>query len=181
MGAFDRLHDLEDVTFALFGGRSRHGGAAGDGLRAPHVELRQRDVLALAASGDYRAVVCGTAGRAALPAAWIGAPRAGVPFLLWASLWAHPRSAAHALSYPALRQIYSSADAVVTYGSHVSAYVREARGTQRARRPAGGRQRFLGGAGRSPRFQRNPAGMGSIGVQGVVYRSPSPGKGTLGD
>ncbi len=47
-----------------------------------------------------------------------------MPLILWASLWAHPRSAAHALSYPALRRLYRSADAVVTYGPHVSAYVR---------------------------------------------------------
>ena len=110
------------MTYALFGGRSLHGGGGGE-LDAPPLQVRQRDVFALAASGDYRAVVCGTGGRTALPAAFRGARRAGVPFLLWASLWAHPRSVAHALGYPALRHIYRSADAVVTYGSHVSAYV----------------------------------------------------------
>ena len=56
------------------------------------------------------------------------APRA-VPLILWASLWAHPRSAAHALSYLPLLRLYRSADAVVTYGPHVSAYVR-ARGAR---------------------------------------------------
>jgi glycosyltransferase involved in cell wall biosynthesis len=50
-----------------------------------------------------------------------------VPLILWASLWAHPRSLAHALSYVPLRRLYRSADAVVTYGPHVSAYV-QARG-----------------------------------------------------
>jgi glycosyltransferase involved in cell wall biosynthesis len=50
-----------------------------------------------------------------------------VPLLLWSSLWAHPRSPAHALSYPLLRRLYREADAVVTYGPHVSAYV-QARG-----------------------------------------------------
>jgi glycosyltransferase involved in cell wall biosynthesis len=48
---------------------------------------------------------------------------------LWASLWAHPRSLAHALSYVPLRRLYRSADAVVAYGDHVSAYVR-ARGAR---------------------------------------------------
>ena len=80
---------------------------------------------ALAASGDYRAVVCPTGGRVAPLATWAGARRARVPLILWASLWAHPRSAAHALSYLPLRRLYRSADAVVTYGPHVSAYVRE--------------------------------------------------------
>ena len=40
-----------------------------------------------------------TGGRLALPAAWAGARRARVPVILWTSLWAHPRSPAHALSY----------------------------------------------------------------------------------
>jgi glycosyltransferase involved in cell wall biosynthesis len=74
-------------------------------------------------------VVCPTGGRVAPLATWAGARRAGVPLILWASLWAHPRSAAHALSYLPLRRLYRSADAVVTYGPHVSAYVR-ARGAR---------------------------------------------------
>jgi glycosyltransferase involved in cell wall biosynthesis len=69
-------------------------------------------------------VVCSTGGRLAPLAAWAGARAGRVPLLLWASLWAHPRSAAHALSYLPLRRLYGRADAVVTYGPHVSAYVR---------------------------------------------------------
>jgi glycosyltransferase involved in cell wall biosynthesis len=132
VGAFARLHELEDVEFALFGGRSKHGAPPSTGalpLPFPHRHVRQRELLALSASGRYRAVVCGTGGRVALPASWAGARRARVPLILWASLWAHPRSAAHALSYPLLRRLYGSADAVVTYGEHVSAYVR-ARGAR---------------------------------------------------
>jgi glycosyltransferase involved in cell wall biosynthesis len=93
-------------------------------------EVPERAVHALAASGRYRAVICGTGGRVALPAAWRGARRARIPFVLWASLWAHPRSVAHALSSLPLRAIYRDADAIATYGSHVSAYVR-ARGATR--------------------------------------------------
>jgi glycosyltransferase involved in cell wall biosynthesis len=69
-------------------------------------------------------VVAGISGRVALPAAHLGARRAHVPFVLWATLWAHPRTAAHALSYLPLRHIYRDADAIATYGPHVSAYVR---------------------------------------------------------
>ena len=128
VGAFARLHAQENVEFALFGGRSRHGaGVAGQtssqALPFPHRRLRQYEIAALAASGDYRAVVSSTGGRVALPASWAGTRRARVPLILWASLWAHPRSAAHVLSYLALQRLYRSADAVVTYGSHVSAYV----------------------------------------------------------
>jgi glycosyltransferase involved in cell wall biosynthesis len=148
LGAFARLSEREDVEFALFGGRSQHGFQAaaadratpaatdatapagpGERLPFPHRNVAQREIAALAASGRYRAIVCSTGGRIALPAAWAGARRARAPLILWTSLWAHPRSAAHLLSYPALRRLYRSADAVVTYGPHVSAYVR-ARGAR---------------------------------------------------
>jgi glycosyltransferase involved in cell wall biosynthesis len=130
VAAFTRLHEREQVEFALFGGRSKHGGGEYVGeLPFPHRYVRQHETERLAASGEYRAVVCSTGGRVALPATWAGARRGGVALIVWASLWAHPRSAAHALSYVALTRLYRSADAVVTYGPHVSAYVR-ARGAR---------------------------------------------------
>ncbi len=130
VGAFARLHEHEDIEVALFGGRVKHGGAAFEGqLPFPHRHLHQRELAGLAASGRYRAVVCPTGGRVAPGALWIGARRARVPLILWASLWAHPRSVAHAFSYLPLRHLYRSADAVVTYGPHVSAYVK-ARGAR---------------------------------------------------
>jgi glycosyltransferase involved in cell wall biosynthesis len=131
VGAFARLHEREGIEVALFGGRSKHGGDAfTDELPFPHRHVRQHEPAALAASGSYRAVVCSTGGRIALPAAWAGARWAGVPLILWSSLWAHPRSPVHAASYLALRgRLYRSAEAIVTYGPHVSAYVR-ARGAR---------------------------------------------------
>jgi glycosyltransferase involved in cell wall biosynthesis len=129
VGAFARLHALEGVEFALFGGRSQHGGVAAAELPFPHRHVRQRELARLAAAGRHRAVVVSTGGRAALPAAWAGARRAGAPVILWSALWAHPRSVAHAFSYVALRRLYRSADAVVVYGPHVEAYVR-ARGAR---------------------------------------------------
>lgn len=134
VGAFARLHELEGIELALFGGRSRHGPetltqAWTATLPFPHRRVSERDAGRLAASGHHRAVVCSTGGRIALPAAWAGARRAHAPVILWASLWAHPRSVAHLFSYPALLRLYRSADAIVTYGPHVSAYVR-ARGAR---------------------------------------------------
>ncbi len=125
VGAFQCLHERENVELALFGGRLKHGGGStAEDLPFPHHHVREHELYALAASGRYRAVVCPTGGRVAPLASWAGARRARVPLILWASLWAHPRSAAHALSYPALQRLYRSAGAVVTYGPHVSAYVR---------------------------------------------------------
>lgn len=130
VGAFERLHACEQVELALFGGRSKHGGeASAPDLPFPHAHVREREVYRMAASGRYRAVVVPTGGRVAMGAAWAGARRARVPLILWASLWAHPRSVPHSLSYLALRRLYRSADAVVTYGLHVSDYVR-ARGAK---------------------------------------------------
>jgi glycosyltransferase involved in cell wall biosynthesis len=112
-------------VFALIGGDVRHGGGGDSGdLPFPVIRPPQRGVLRLAASGRFRAVVAGLSGRVALPAAYAGARRAKVPFVLWATIWAHPRTAAHAVSYLPLRHIYRHADAITTYGPHVSAYVR---------------------------------------------------------
>jgi glycosyltransferase involved in cell wall biosynthesis len=124
VGAFRALHEREGVEFALFGGRALHATAGEAELPFPHRHVAQGEVRRLAASGDYRAVVGSTGGRVALPGAYRGARGAGVPFVLWTSLWAHPRSLAGAAGYLPLRRIYRSADAVVTYGPHVSAYVR---------------------------------------------------------
>jgi glycosyltransferase involved in cell wall biosynthesis len=49
--------------------------------------------------------------------------------VLWASLWAQPRSLAGLAGALPLRRIYRGADAIATYGPHVSAYVR-ARGAR---------------------------------------------------
>ena len=130
VGALARLHEREGIELATFGGRYKHGGAGFEReMPFPHRHVRPRELFALAASGDYRAVVCPTGGRLAPLATWAGARRARAALILWASLWAHPRSAAHALSYLPLRHLYRSADAVVTYGPHVSAYV-QARGAR---------------------------------------------------
>lgn len=130
VGAFAQLHEHEGIELALFGGRYKHGS---EGFTAempfPHRYVRPRELARLAASGDYRAVVCPTGGRLAPLATWAGARRTRVPLILWASLWAHPRSIAHALTYLPLRRLYGSADAVVAYGPHVSAYV-SARGAR---------------------------------------------------
>ena len=124
VGAFRALHERVGIELALFGGRSHHATAGVPEPGVPAREVPQSGVLALAASGAYRAVVCGTAGRVALPAAWTGARRAGVPFVLWSALWAHPRSAAHVAGALLLRAIYRDADAVVAYGPHVASFAR---------------------------------------------------------
>jgi len=123
-GAFAALHAREGIELALFGGRSHHATAGVADPGVPHRHVAQRDVLRLAAAGGHRAVVCGTAGRIALPAAWRGARRAGVPFLLWSALWAELGTPAHLAARPLLRRIHRDADAVVAYGPHVAEHAR---------------------------------------------------------
>jgi len=130
VGAFAALHRRVPIELAIFGGRSTHATAGVADPGVPHRYVRQREIHALAASRTYRTVICGTAGRTALPAAWLGARRARVPFVLWTALWAHPRTPAHVLGgAPLLAALYRDADAVVAYGPHVGAFAR-ARGSR---------------------------------------------------
>jgi glycosyltransferase involved in cell wall biosynthesis len=123
-GAFAELHARERLELALFGGRSHHATAGLDDPGVPFRRVRQHEVFAAAAAGRHRAVVCGTAGRVALPAAWRGARRAGVPFLLWSALWAELVTPAHLAAWPLMAGIYRDADAVVAYGEHVAGFAR---------------------------------------------------------
>jgi glycosyltransferase involved in cell wall biosynthesis len=131
IGAFERLHERVGIELALYGGPHQHGAPPVEPpAYVPHRLVSQREVGALVASGSYRAVVAGTGGRVALPLAWRAARRHGLPFVFWAALWRTPRTAAHLAALPLMRDIYRNADAVVTYGDHVSAHVR-AHGAQR--------------------------------------------------
>jgi glycosyltransferase involved in cell wall biosynthesis len=95
--------------------------AALDGVRV----YRESEAGAVrrAATGGYRVVICGLGGRIALPGAYLAARARGIPFILWATMWSHPRTPFHALSFLPARHLYRNADAVVTYGPHVSGYV----------------------------------------------------------
>ena len=93
VGAFAKLHEREDVVFALFGGDVRHGGGA-------RSERGCRSRCSARSSTRSRAGrrrlprrgggALGAASRRSPPTS--GPARARVPFVLWASLWAHPRT-----------------------------------------------------------------------------------------
>jgi glycosyltransferase involved in cell wall biosynthesis len=123
-GAFGALHERVALQLALFGGRSHHATAGLDDPGVPFRRVTQREVHALAASGRFAAVVCGTAGRVALPAAFLGAQRAHSPFVLWSALWGDLGTPAHRAARPLLRRVHRDAAVVVGYGPHVAAYAR---------------------------------------------------------
>jgi glycosyltransferase involved in cell wall biosynthesis len=123
-GAFAALHARVPLRLALFGGRSHHATAGVGDPGVPFVTVTQRQVHALAARADHAAVVCGTAGRVALPAAFTGARRARRPFVLWSALWGDLTTPAHLAARPLMRCIHRRAAVVVGYGPHVTAYAR---------------------------------------------------------
>jgi glycosyltransferase involved in cell wall biosynthesis len=106
----------------------QHAGPPIDGLTVHRTG--ELGAVRLAGSGRYRAVIAGIDGRIALPGSYLAARARRIPFVLWATIWAHPRTPAHALSYLPTRHLYRSADAVATYGSHVSRYVESHRGAR---------------------------------------------------
>jgi glycosyltransferase involved in cell wall biosynthesis len=93
-----------------------------------HALEHQYEAFGLARGHD--AIISSLVGRIALPAAYLGARRRRRPFVLWASMWRHPRTAAHLGSFPSMRHVYRRADAIVTYGPHVSEYVTRHRGSE---------------------------------------------------
>ena len=130
-GAFEALGERLPLTLALFGGPHQHGAPPGPPPASVDVlEVDQREISRLVASGEHSAVIVGTGGRVALPLAWRAARRSGLPFIFWAALWHTPSTPAHLAALALMRRIYRRADAVVTYGPHVSAYV-AARGAMR--------------------------------------------------
>ena len=84
---------------------------------------------ALALGRRYDALIAPFAGGAILPATYASARLYRRPFVLWASVWAWPRSLTHGLTLPLTRRIYRDADAVIAYGEHVRRFVARARGT----------------------------------------------------
>jgi glycosyltransferase involved in cell wall biosynthesis len=123
-GAFVALHERVPLRLALFGGRSHHATAGVDDPGVPYVRVTQRQVHSLAVRGGFASVVCGTAGRVALPAAFLGAERARAPFVLWTALWGDLNTPAHRAARPLLRHIHRRAAIVVGYGPHVTDYAR---------------------------------------------------------
>jgi glycosyltransferase involved in cell wall biosynthesis len=132
---YQRLHERHGVEVLCYGGGERYVPAWFSDLDAqlasapfPARRLDGGAREALSVAQRYDAVIAPFAGGAILPAAYAGARRHRRPFVLWASVWAQPRSAAHLLALPVTRHIYRHADAVVAYGEHVRRFVREIRG-----------------------------------------------------
>ncbi len=131
---YSRLAERHGVEVLCYGGGERYVPAWFADLdaqlaRAPFPARRLGGTgEALRLGRRYETVIAPFAGGRLLPAAYAGARRSGAGFVLWASVWAQPRSATHLLALPATRHIYRHADAVVAYGEHVRTFVSRIRG-----------------------------------------------------
>ncbi len=127
---YERLYERHGVEVLCYGGGERYVPAwftdLDRQLEAAPFPARRIDgaAQAFAAARRYDAVIAPFAGGAILPAAYFGARR----FVLWASVWAQPRSLRHDVAWPVTRRIYRGADAVVAYGDHVRRFVAGIRG-----------------------------------------------------
>ena len=131
---YQRLAERHGVEVLCYGGGDRYVPAWFSDLDAqlaaaefPARRLRNAGE-ALTIGRHYDAVIAPFAGGAILPEAYVGAKLNRRPFILWASVWAQPRSVAHAVALPVTRHIYRHADAVVAYGEHVRRFVAAIRG-----------------------------------------------------
>lgn len=125
-------HELEVLCFGAGGRYVPEWFADLDAqlARAPFPARRldgPRETLTL--GRRYELLIAPFAGGAILPAAYASARMHRRPFVLWASVWAPPRSLTHALTLPLTRRIYRDADAVITYGEHVRRFVAHERRT----------------------------------------------------
>ena len=134
MPLFERLADRHQLEVVCFGGGARYVpewfSDLDQQLAAAPFPARRLDGAreAFAVARDYELVIAPFAGGATLPAAYMGARRFERRFVLWASVWAQPRSVAHAAALPMIRLIYRDADAVIAYGEHVRRFVAGIRG-----------------------------------------------------
>ena len=131
---YERLAQRHAVEVLCYGGAERYVppwfADLDSQLAAASFPARRLGGLreALALGHRYEAVIAPFAGGALLPAAYVGAKAFRRTFVLWASVWVQPRSAAHTLARPAIRHIYRHADAVLAYGEHVRRFVSDIRG-----------------------------------------------------
>jgi glycosyltransferase involved in cell wall biosynthesis len=133
---YERLAARHGVEVICYAGGDRYAPPwITDGLdaqlRAAPFPARRLDGGARAAfqvARSYDAVIAPYAGGAILPAAYAGVRAHRRAFVLWASVWAQPRSAANTLALPVTRHIYRHADAVLAYGEHARRFVASIRG-----------------------------------------------------
>lgn len=73
--------------------------------------------------GRYDVLIKCISGKIPLLVSFLIAKSRGIPFVLWTGLWHHPHTLLHQLTFPIVRWIYRTSDAIVVYGPHVRDYL----------------------------------------------------------
>ena len=171
------LHEAEGIEIAIYDGRLHHATPGVEDPGVPFRRVSQRGVAALAAAGGHRAVIATSAGRIALPAAYWGARRAGVPFLYWTGIWSQLTTPAHLAAIPLVRRIERARRRDHRLRPARRGIRPLARRHERPRRAAAGRRRLL--VGRRRRAGRTRAGRRPAAAR-AVRRARRAGQGPPG-
>ncbi len=102
------------------GGRFDHEYLARSNLSSPVAAARLASRLW---SSDYELVIAGLAGYAMLPVSYLVTRLKGVRFILWTGVWHDIDTVGHRLLRPWVNRVYRNADAILTYGKHVNAFL----------------------------------------------------------
>jgi len=132
---FKRLSELTPTEFLLFSdGGERYWG----GRQLPAIKTLDARILRGVWLGRTRitpglpravmrssrdVVVKDINGKLALPMTYVAARLRRRPFVLWTGIWSHPRRGLNRWSSSIVRYFYRHADAILTYGRHVSEFV----------------------------------------------------------
>jgi len=133
---FERLSKVMDVEFLLCTDGTEefwqpHLGTTDAAIRSTRVVGRpimpglsfNPAVLGELRRRDYDVVIKCINGRFELAGTYAIAKARDIPFVFWMEIWWHPMNALGWLSYPALHAVERGADAIVTDGPQMSAYV----------------------------------------------------------
>lgn len=131
VGAYETLSKLLSVKFFFYSDgnepywekRNPVGGARIDAETIPGWNILPRirispQLVWRLLRDDYDVVIKCINGRFALPVTFVIAKLRRKPFILWQTIWYHPATLFHRLSYPMLKYIWKHTDAFVVYGEH---------------------------------------------------------------
>ncbi len=103
---------VDGLTASRCTGRTLGGGLTVNPQLLKELSTRRYDVLSMTIDGRTELATC------------FGVARARkIPTVLWTGMWWHPQTSFHRLTWPAMRRLYLSTDALVVYGSHVRSFL----------------------------------------------------------
>ncbi len=135
VGTFEALARRVEASFCFFSAgdewywQRQHGVSRGDfacaylpGFSVGHTRICLSLPIQLARADCDVFVKC-INGRFALPVTYLIARLRRKPFVLWTGIWTRLGTLSQRLLFPLTRYLYRHADAIVTYGEHVSDYL----------------------------------------------------------